>query len=214
MADHRTPGNSTVERLARRADMGLQKKDAPDGGEVYSGELARKALRAVGARAMTLDHNIIVDDGFDFDKAEDAALYAHEQVHMEGSGGADMHVSAKDSEETAARAVESMVLHRARSGESVAGIMREAKEVGGTAMLAADAGAAAPARATGAAGTGGTPQSEVDPAKSALQALLATGKTQEQVVKDLTRWVLEQVRAGEEVARFRSSPTRFAPGGH
>lgn len=204
MSDHRSPGDATVSRLARRADMGLQKKDAPDGGEVYTGELAAKALRSVGARAMTFDNSIIVDEGFDFDKAEDAALYAHERVHEEGSGGTTEN-TGRDSEEIAARAVERMVLHRSKAGEGLGDIMRDAKAAGGAATIARTA---APA-SSGSSTVGGTPATDVDPAKAALEALLGSGKSHDQIVKDLTHWVLQQLRMGEDLARFRSPPTKF-----
>lgn len=208
MADHQTPGDKTVERIARRADMGLSKKEGPDGGEVYTGELARKALRAVGARAMTLDNTIVVDEGFDFGKSEDAALYAHERVHDEGSGGNDVNVGARDAEEITARAVERMVLHRTKAGESLGGIMREVKETG-VAHLAADTSSSDSAGAPPAT-SGGTRPAEVDPARAALMALFAAGKSEEQIVKEMTRYVLQTLRSGEELAQFRLSPTRFA----
>ncbi len=206
MSDHRSPGEATVSRLARRSDMGLQKKDAPDGGEVYTGELAAKALRSVGARAMTFDNSIIVDEGFDFDKAEDAALYAHERVHEEGSGGTTEN-TGRDTEEIAARAVERMVLHRSKAGEGLGDIMRDAQAGGGAATLArsVEAGHSAPA----AGGTSGAAATDVDPAKAALEALLGSGKSHEQIVKDLSKWVLDQLRQGEDLARFRSPPTKF-----
>ena len=206
MSDHRSPGEATVSRLARRSDMGLQKKDAPDGGEVYTGELAAKALRSVGARAMTFDNSIIVDEGFDFAKAEDAALYAHERVHEEGSGGTSEN-TGRDSEEIAARAVERMVLHRSKAGEGLGDIMREAKGAGGAAALASRTEASAGAGPATAPASGG--QEEEDPAKKALQALLGTGKTHEQIVRDLTKWTLDQLRHGETLAQFRAPATKF-----
>jgi hypothetical protein len=94
---------------------GLQRKAMPGGGEVFTGEVASRALKEMGARAMTVDRSIIVSEEFDPNKPEDQALYAHEQYHQEHSGGEGPN-SGRDSEEVAARAVERMVLHRARSG--------------------------------------------------------------------------------------------------
>lgn len=113
--DRSSPGGETSERLSRRLDNHLTRRAAPDGGEVFSGGLASRALRAVGARAMTLDQSIIVDNEFNLSRPEDQALYAHEQYHVEHSGGQAGH-SVRDAEEVAARAVEAMVFHRAAEG--------------------------------------------------------------------------------------------------
>ncbi len=109
-------GSPTADRLASRAERGaLKRSSMPGGGEVFSGELASRALKSLGARAMTVDRSIIVSDEFDPNKAEDQALYAHEQFHVEHSGGQGTH-EHRDAEEVAARTVERMVLHRARAG--------------------------------------------------------------------------------------------------
>ncbi|MEZ5328262.1 MAG: RHS repeat-associated core domain-containing protein [Verrucomicrobiales bacterium] len=83
-------------------------KCVADGGDVFSGPLASDALSKVGARAFTVDSNVFVggDSG-------DGALYAHETVHQEGSGGKSGCGVADGPEEDAANAVEKLVLHRA-----------------------------------------------------------------------------------------------------
>jgi hypothetical protein len=111
-------GSTTADRLASRAERpgrGLSRQAMPGGGEVFSGDLASRALKTLGARAMTVDNSIIVSDEFDPGRPEDQALFAHEQFHQENSGGAGTH-EHRDGEEIAARAVERMVLHRARAG--------------------------------------------------------------------------------------------------
>lgn len=85
------------------------------GGEVFTGGLATRALSAIGARAMTVDNSIVVGEGFDATKPEDQALFAHEQYHLQHSGGEGAH-DARDTEEIAARAVERMVLHTSSGG--------------------------------------------------------------------------------------------------
>lgn len=125
MGDHRTPGSGIGDRLMART-TGLQRRSMEDGGEVYSGPVAREALRSVGARAMTLDKTIIVDDGFDPTDPEDQALYAHERFHQMESGGDDHPTDLHDAEEMGARAIERMVLHRAATGEGLGSIMRDA----------------------------------------------------------------------------------------
>ena len=107
---------NTIDRLASRAQKpGLQRKQLASGGEVFTGALASRTLDAMGARAMTVDRSIIVSEDFDPNKPEDAALFAHEQYHLEHSGGEGTN-SGHDHEEQQARAVESMVLHRSHAG--------------------------------------------------------------------------------------------------
>ncbi len=109
----------TVDRLASRLERSqLQRQTMPGGGSVFRGAIASRALKAVGARAMTIDRQIIVGDGFDASRPEDQALYAHEQYHAErgdgrGGGGGENY---RDAEEIAARAVERMVLQRSMGG--------------------------------------------------------------------------------------------------
>lgn len=85
--------------------------------EVYSGDLADEALGSLGARAMTVDNEIIVNNNFNANQAEDQALLAHEMLHQEFSGGV-AGSTMRDAEEIAARSVESMVFHRSKNGES------------------------------------------------------------------------------------------------
>ena len=109
---------STTERLASRVEKpGLQRRQMGGGGEVFTGELASRSLKAVGARAMTVDRSIIVSDDFDPNKPEDQALFAHEQHHLEQAGGEGTN-AGRDEEEIEARAVERMVLHRALGAAS------------------------------------------------------------------------------------------------
>jgi hypothetical protein len=115
----KSPGSATVSRLTGRLDRSeLQRQAMPDGGQVYRGPLASRALKAVGARAMTLDRSVIVADDFNMSRPEDQALYAHERVHAtvgdgQGGGGGD---GFRDAEEIAARATEAMVFHRMAGG--------------------------------------------------------------------------------------------------
>lgn len=112
---HRTPGESTVDRLFEREDQ-LKRISVPNGGEAYTGPEASRALKAMNAEAMTVDGSIIVSEDFNPSNAGDAALYAHEQYHVEhGRPGALTH-AIHDAEEVAARAVESMVFHRMTGG--------------------------------------------------------------------------------------------------
>lgn len=115
-------GSATADRLAARASnprgpngaAGLRRQSVGEG-EVFSGELASRALQALGARAMTVDRAIIVNDRFDPSRPEDRALFEHERHHLEHSGGVGEN-SGRDHEEVAARAVERMVLHHMKGG--------------------------------------------------------------------------------------------------
>jgi hypothetical protein len=117
--DASAPGSATVNRLADRLDRTqLQRESMPGGGAIYRGPLASRALKAVGARAMTLDRQIIVSEDFNPSSPEDQALFAHEQyhaVHGDGDGGGGGS-NFSDAEESAARAVERMVFHRMEGG--------------------------------------------------------------------------------------------------
>lgn len=195
MADHRTPGARTSLRAAARMD-GLQRKGMEDGGEVYTGPLARAALRAVGARAMTLDNTIFVDESFDSSKPEDTALYAHERVHQRGSGGSDQH-GDHDAEEAAARAVERMVLHRAASGSDTGAVMR-ALEDGGSAPPSGDANAEPESSES-------AQRNPVDEAKAGYSALVAKGKKHDAIVRDLARYITDQIEQTSTITAKRVS---------
>lgn len=133
------PNDALIDRLTARATggmAGLSRRGMADGGSVYTGPLARQALRAVGARAFTVDNSIVVDPTFDQSKPEDAALYAHERHHQERSGGDGGNVAgAHDTEEKQAIAIEEMVLHRMSGGENISDVMKDV--VNGTAVGAA-----------------------------------------------------------------------------
>ena len=208
MAGHQTPGAKTALRLAARGDS-LQKKELSDGGEVYTGSLAKRALSAMGARAMTLDETIIVDDTFDESKPEDQALYAHERLHQMESGGHGAEGS-RDAEEVAARAVERMVLHRASHGEGLSSIMRDV-----TAHGAALASATGPLlRSSDENATVGQPGAHAAPTKpedelaAAYGQMLETAHTHEGVVKELARFVLDQLDGSAAENRFRLHSSR------
>lgn len=172
-------------RLHARNATGLQRRSMPDGGEVVSGPTARRALRALGARAMTMDHTIFVDDDFDVSRSEDAALYAHEQHHLRHSGGAHADHGPRDSEEIAARAIERMVLHRSTRGEPLDTVLRDARE--GRIQASED-------DAAGESLVG---------ARAAYSALRAAGRSHAEIVHELTRHVLLSLVESDEQARRR-----------
>ena len=104
-----------VDRLAARADGGNLRRTSVGGGEVFTGGLATRALKALGARAMTVDNAIVMPESFDPSKREDKALFAHEDYHLKHSGGEGAN-DGRDGEEIAARAAERMVLHTSAGG--------------------------------------------------------------------------------------------------
>jgi hypothetical protein len=180
----------------------LRKIQMPDGGEVVAGPLAREALSAVGARAMTVDKTIFVSDDFDPNDPEDQALYAHERHHQKHSGGESEHGGGQDAEELAAKAVERMVLHRAARGESFGAIMQDVEagridqpsEVGG----APDAG-----------------REDGDDPMAAYRALRAQGWEHDAIVRLLARHVMLELQSEQRTRAVRApiGPSLFGRDG-
>lgn len=81
------------------------------GGDAPPGYHAQHALQAVGARSMTLDGSIFVQEGFG-NTPEDNALYAHERVHNTQRGGASSPSGSGGGQydEAAAQVVERLIL--------------------------------------------------------------------------------------------------------
>ena len=154
--------------------------------EVFTGELADEALGALGARAMTVENEIIVNNRFNPNEAEDQALLAHEMLHQEFSGGV-AGSSMRDAEEIAARSVESMVFHRSKNGDSNP-IPRKASE------LLRDS-------QEGSKGTGGQSaaiaekenQNEKPKAERGYQILKDRGFTHEMIVQHLMFKVMDEM---------------------
>jgi hypothetical protein len=169
----------------------LHRRQMADGGEVVSGPLAAEALDAVGARAMTVDRTIFVNEDFDPTEAEDQALYAHERLHQLNSGGERPH-GGKDAEESAARAVEAMVLHRRSSGEDFGQIMRDVNE-GRTENRAE--------KASAPESSGGDTHQDV---MQAYRTFRNRGYAHETIVRMLADGILKEIRAGDQEARERS----------
>lgn len=196
-----SPGSSISRRLMQRAEGSLSRRSMGDGGEVVSGPMASRALKAIGARAMTMDHTIFVDEDFDASSAEDQALYAHERHHQMESGGTDDH-GARDSEEIAARSIERMVLHRSAKGDDFGAIMRDVNSGnvpssgGGSGGGGGDAG--------GDAGDGMSEDEQE--AMAAYQMMIAKGIPHEVIVRQLARFVVDALAQSEEDRDFRTSP--------
>jgi hypothetical protein len=191
-----------VDRIEDRLDRSeLRRVAMPDGGEVYRGAVATKALDALGARAFTVDRTIIVGDEFDPYRAEDAALYAHEMYHVEagdgvGGGGGE---NFRDAEEVAARAVESLVLSRMAAGGVEAGYAAGAGARKG-AIQSGESGAGVGAR-PGDAGSGSEDAGGDPTAEMGYQALTAQGYSHSEIVDKLARRVL---RTLDEAAEWKN----------
>ena len=171
-------GSSTVDRLAGRLDRSkLQRRAMGDGGEVFTGQVASRALKALGARAMTVDNSIIVSESFDPNKAEDAAVYAHEQFHLEGSGGVGDN-DGHDQEEAGARQVERMVLHRMSGGV-------ESHEAEHTAN---------PGGAQGGGAAKGNTSANGSTALGAYAAMRESGMNHGEIVEQLAQQVLQSMQ--------------------
>lgn len=200
MSNRTVPGESLSRRVASR-DGGLMRRTMSDGGEVYSGPLARRALRALGARAMTMDHTILVDDDFDESNPEDQALYAHERFHQMESGGADHSDDLHDAEEMGAQAVERMVLHRAHAGEDFGAIMRDVKSGSGAGHTPESIESATPS----SAGHGEPLSAE----QKAYMAMRKQGKSHFTIIDELARHVVESMEKQEQSAPMRGGTSRW-----
>ena len=153
--------------------------------EVFTGDLADEALGALGARAMTVENEIIVNSQFNPNQADDQALLAHEMLHQEYSGGvagSSMH----DAEEVAARAVESMVFHRAKNGESNP-IPRKASE------LLREKDEQQADQSSSAQGDAENPESTRPTAEKGVQILKERGYTHEMIVQHLMFKVVDEL---------------------
>ena len=153
--------------------------------EVYSGELADEALGALGARAMTVDNEIVVNNNFNANQAEDQALLAHEMLHQEFSGGV-AGSSMRDAEEIAARSVESMVFHRAKNGDSNP-IPRKASELLEESKSGKKGGVQS-AKTNVSEGNNETPRAE-----KGYQILKERGFTHEMIVQHLMYKVMDEM---------------------
>jgi hypothetical protein len=195
--------DGAVDRIEDRLERSeLRRVAMPDGGEVYRGDVATRALKSLGARAFTVDRTIIVGDDFDPYRAEDAALYSHEMFHVEagdggGGGGGENY---RDAEEIAARAVESLVLSRVASGGIEAGYAAGAGSRKGG-IQSGESGAGIGARPEGSDSTAEDDDGQ-PVAEKGYDALLAKGMSRQEIVQDLTRRVL---RTLDEAAEFRDS---------
>ena len=195
--------DSIVERLMARNDPGVYRVSMPDGGEAYTGPTVKRALKALGARAMTMDNSVFVDEDFDLSNPEDQALYAHEVHHQMESGGTDEH-GAHDAEEVAARAIERMVMHRSAKGDDFGEIMRDVRS--GDVHRSVES---APIQRSSDAGAGGDEdEDDRDPMK-AYEAMIAKGKSHETVVRELRDHVLKSLDAIQLETTFRSGPGDF-----
>jgi hypothetical protein len=146
---------------------------------------------------MTMDHTILVDDDFDPDNPEDQALYAHERHHQLESGGADHPHDGHDAEEMAARAIESMVLHRRAKGDSLSSILRDVK--GGS--TGQESGGSDPSTAFAGAASKGE---ELTPAQRGYVALRSSGKSHEEIVEFLAQALAQAELDGGESQDFRA----------
>ncbi len=201
MSKRRAPGDSVTPRLLSRADPGLRRRATPDGAEVVSGPVASRALKALEARAFTMDDTIFVDEDFDLSNPEDQALYAHERHHQMESGGSGDH-GANDAEEMAARAIERMVFHRAEAGEGIESILRDVK----SGAIAQRAGGRNIGGGTNSAGTGAPGnKSPEDEAMAGYEALRATGLSHDAIVRMLARHVVNDLEASDSGQSYQGS---------
>ena len=170
---------------------------------VYRGEIATRALDALGARAMTVDRTIIVSDNFDPSTPEDQALFAHEQYHAEqgdGQGGGSGE-NFRDAEEIAARAVERMALHRAMNGGYEAGYTAGAGGGRGDPISGSEGGSMR--AGTGQAGKEAGDESGEPSADRGYQALVAEGYNHNDIVEELAKRIVQSLDERSQVKQDR-----------
>ena len=193
-------GGRMVNRLTSRLERSqLQRQAMPGGGAVFRGQIASRALRAVGARAMTIDRQIIVSDDFDPSRPEDQALYAHERYHAEqgdgqgGGGGSNF----RDAEEIAARAVERMVLQRAMSGGYEGGYQPGAGAGASSVSGPANSGGQGVSAGAHPQLDSGKKDDTAPNSERGYQALRAKGYSHLDLVEELSRRVLTMMEEGD-----------------
>lgn len=202
--DQETSSGDMLDRVTGRLDTNqLHRVTMPGGGEVFRGDIATRALDALGARAMTVDRTIIVDDDFDPSNMEDQALFAHEQHHAEhgdghGGGGGD---NFRDAEEVAARAAERMALSRAMNGGYEAGYSAGAGAGSGDPMSASGGGSIG-------AGNGpntkkGDKRSEGPSAGKGYDAMITQGMNHGDIVQELADKIMNSLDERSQLKQDR-----------
>jgi len=194
----RVVGEGTSDEIADRG--ALRAQNMPHG-EVFRGGIADRALNAVGARAMTIDGEIIVNSHFSPQDAADQALYAHEMYHQEHSGGV-AGSSVRDAEEISARAVEAMVFHRAKSGDGDA-IPRKASEL----LEDSKENDSTPASDKAAASPDSKDAAEPN-ATRGYSALIAEGMDHSEIVQQVAEKIVEEMNRKEFLNNERGSKLR------
>jgi len=177
---------------------GVYRRQMADGGSVVTGDTVSRALRAVGARAMTWDNEVYVDKDFDKDDADDQALYAHEVHHLEESGGADVGDGRHDAEEAGAQQIERMVLNRRAAGEDFGGIMRDMRS-----------GANEKGSASRAPGSNEQKETATGESITALKEELERGVPYDLIVQKLARYCVLQLNKTREDATVRRSKHEY-----
>lgn len=205
MGRSRSLGEATGGKLASRLERKqLQRMSMPGGGEVFKGPIASRALKAMGARAMTLDRSVIVGEDFNAARPEDQALFAHEQHHLNAGGGEGGH-NGRDAEEAEARAVEAMVFHRAAAGGYEGGYEDRGGAAQGNAYGAHDQNSGQARSGTNNADdTSASNSTKADPGRGYM-AMLAEGFNHQDVVDDLARRAMAALDEREQVKTDRQT---------
>ena len=203
--NNKSIGERIAERAHKRASLRSQ---AMPGGEVFRGSLADEALNKVGARAMTIDGEIVVNSNFDSTKPEDQALYAHERLHQQESGGA-AGAMVRDAEEIKARMVEAMVFHKASQGDSSV-LTKTPDELLNEYEREAPPGSEGSTEGESKSATtkaSGSEDQEPDPVEGYLH-LLEEGYSHEEIVQRLARKILDEMELNRGRERNRAGTHR------
>ncbi len=192
--DRTPPGDELTKRLIARRD--LKPVTVPGVGVAYRGPMASRALTALGARAMTVDRHVIVSEDFNPSRPQDAALLAHEQVHVQrGDGGGASH-PIHEAEEIAARAAEHMVFHQMSAGPDMGEMDSAPAQVIQRAVRGGYGQGGSPQSGTGSQQDQGGPE-------AVYQALRARGLEREEIIVLLAENIDVQSRADEALSAQR-----------
>lgn len=196
-------GEELADRLMARSG-GVHRRSMPDGGEVFTGNLVNHVMERVlggNVRGFAMDGSVFMPSSFDPSQPADQATYAHERFHtmQDGPGGGPQGANP-DHEESSARAVEQMVLHRAEAGEDLSSIMPDVAgfDAGAPSGAQREDGSSRGSVGTAVQGTGG------DKLAEGYRAMRRT-MSHAQVIEELKQHVMRSMERIAETKAYRGS---------
>ncbi|HHO53299.1 MAG TPA: hypothetical protein ENK18_21115 [Deltaproteobacteria bacterium] len=197
-------GEELADRLMARSG-GVHRRSMPDGGEVFTGNLVNHVMERVlggNVRGFAMDGSVFMPSSFDPSQPADQATYAHERFHtMQGGEGGGFQGASPDHEESQARSIEQMVLHRAESGEDLSSIMPDIEGLDPAAVVGAQRSDGSDRGSVSSAlqGSGG------DKLAEGYRALRKT-RSHAQVIEELKQHVVRAMERISETHAYRLGP--------